>query len=210
MTHAHWLLNLLIHLWDAQAQYQGHAAQYDDPAFAALISRAVEIGQALDQYAWEDGAKPLFSCRYCRGVTLAGQKVTLRNLIPARIDGTQEKLMLFGATLISVRAGSPWKTAAIPFAAQAEAAQADWARVMLYANESPERWNAANPQAQITQFWLDSLDECGYTPFLANHMTYGSDLNTLYRDLLDGSLSPTDFARKLDILYRTPLTERDL
>lgn len=210
MTHARWLLNLLIPLWDAQAQYQGLGTQFDDPVFATLIAHAVEIGQALDQTAWEDGAKPFFSCRSCRGVTLGGEKVTLGNLIPARIDGTQEKLMLFGATLICVRAGSTWKEEAIPYAAKISTAQPDWARVMLYADESPDSWNAANPRYAITAAWLKSLETCGYTPFLPTRLLSGSDMSALYRDLLGGSLSPADFARKLNILYQTPLTERDL
>lgn len=210
MTHARWLLNLLIPLWDAQAQYQGHGAKFNDPAFAALIARAVEIGQALDQTAWKDGAKPLFSCRSCRGVTLGGEKVTLGNLIPARIDGTQEKLMLFGATLICVRAGSAWKKEAIPYAAKIDTAQPDWARVMLYADESPDSWNAANPQYAITAAWLESLDECDYTPFLASRMTYGCDLDDLFRQLLNGNISPAYFCQELDALYHEPLSERNL
>ncbi|MBQ7519497.1 MAG: hypothetical protein IJU12_04190 [Clostridia bacterium] len=210
LTHARWLLNQLIQVWYAQAQYQAHPAQFDDPMFAALIARAANIGQTLDQYVWEKDAKPLFSCRYCRGVTLTGESVTLRNLIPACIDGTQEKLILFGATLIGVRAGSPWEKEAIPYAAQAEAAQPDWARVMLYADVSPDEWNAANPQYPITAAWLDSLETCGYTPFLSVRLHSGSDLDALYRDLLNGFLSADDFVRKLEILSRTPMAERNL
>ncbi len=210
MTHARWLLNLLIPLWDAQAQYQGHGTKFNDPAFAALIARAVEIGQALDQIAWEDGAKPLFSCLSCRGVTLGGEKVTLGNLIPARIDVTQEKLMLFGATLICVRAGSAWEKEAIPYAAKISTAQPDWARVMLYADESPDSWNAANPRYPITAAWLESLDECAYTPFLASRMTYGCDLDDLFRQLLNGNISPAYFCQELDAFYHEPLSERNL
>ena len=39
LTYARWLLNQLIQVWYAQAQYQAHAAQFDDPMFAALIAR---------------------------------------------------------------------------------------------------------------------------------------------------------------------------
>lgn len=210
MTHARWLLNLLIHLWDAQSQFQGHTTQFDDPAFARLITHAMDIGQALDQIAWEDGARPLFSCRYCRGVTLTGERVTLSNMIPARIDGTQEKLMLFGATLIGVRAGSSWEKQAIPYAAQLDPAQPAWARVMLYADASPEEWNAANPRYPITVSWLDSLETCGYTPFLPVRLPSGDDLSTLCRDLLDGAISAAGFARELDILFHLPLSQREL
>ena len=210
MTHAYWLMNLLIRGWNAQAQYQDHAVQFHDPAFDMLIARAMKIGQTLDQTIWEDGAKPLFSCRYCRGVTLNGQSVTLRNLIPARMDGTQEKLMLFGATLISVRAGSSREKQVLPYAAQIEAAQPGWARAMLYADVSPDAWNAENAQYPITDAWLDSLETCGYTPFLPKRLLSGGDLNALYRDVLDGLLSPADFSRALDILYQRLPTERDL
>lgn len=203
MTHGRRLLNALIGIWNAQAQYQGQAARFDDPAFAALAARAVEIGSALDQIPWDKGARALFSARYCRGMTLNGAFVTLDNLIPARIDQTQEKLMLFGVDLVCARDKD-----VIPSAAQIGDAQPEWAKTLLYADVSPEAWNAAHPQYRITEAWLDSLDTCGYLPFLPRRIPFGSDLEALYQDALRGTISATEFAEQLDILAHTPFSER--
>ena len=206
-TYRRWLTDWLVCAWNAQRKYTNE--EMDEQQLMNLVSRAIDIGERLDQSEPNSEQEkreliPLFHGGIRgRGLTFDGKySYTLHSIVPQRITSNQPALITIGLSLVCCRANSNWADSAPAMLEMCIQHRPDW--VPFYCHPDQGDLEAYNAQIQsgyshmcFTPDWLESLNTSNLIPIAPVSLTSSDEYYQLTMQLFYGEITSEQYVRDI-------------
>lgn len=205
---------MLLDSWFYQSVHAGEPARYNSPELVALLERTDRIIRELKKQEPvkkkdQKDLRPLFSDQDNGKDFLSRDPYTWDNMIPYRIDASQDPLIYVESRTICVRKDSPFASRASDFLewvivdegeGEKQYSHPDQMDVDAY-NQKYQKYFPEIKDGFLSQEMVDSILRINAVPvFNVGLGDYGEDVAfiSLLKEFLSGKLSPQKFIDKLE------------